>query len=83
MPDDQFPQVELSPHFKNVASVMAAAGYNVVYKGKWHLSKPVGSQFEPSDVAKYGFRAGIRRTLAQTRTSTSTAAARPTMMAAS
>jgi arylsulfatase A-like enzyme len=55
MPDDQFPQVELSPHFKNLRSVMAAAGYNVVYKGKWHLSKPAGSQFEPSDVAKYGF----------------------------
>ena len=55
MADDQFPQVELSPHFKNLASVMAAAGYNVVYKGKWHLSKPAGSQFEPSDVAEYGF----------------------------
>jgi choline-sulfatase len=55
MPDDQFPQVELSPHFKNLASVMAAAGYNVVYKGKWHLSKPADSQFKPRDVARYGF----------------------------
>ena len=34
---------------------MAAAGYNVVYKGKWHLSKPAGQQLEPSDVEKYGF----------------------------
>jgi choline-sulfatase len=55
MPDNEFPQVELPPGFKNMASVMSAAGYDVVYKGKWHLSKPAGSQFEPSDVAKYGF----------------------------
>jgi choline-sulfatase len=50
MPDDQFPQVEQSPHFKNVASVMAAAGCSVVHKGKWHPSKPAGDQFEPSTV---------------------------------
>jgi arylsulfatase A-like enzyme len=55
MPDDQFPQVEMPPGFKNMASVMSAAHYNVVYKGKWHLSKPAGSQFEPSDAAEYGF----------------------------
>ena len=55
MPDDEFPQVEMPPGFKNMASVMSAAGYNVVYKGKWHLSKPAGSQFEPSDAAEYGF----------------------------
>jgi arylsulfatase A-like enzyme len=55
MPDDQYPQVELQPGFKNLASVMSAAGYNVVYKGKWHLSKPAGSEFAPSDVAPYGF----------------------------
>ena len=55
MPDDEFPQVELPPGFKNMASVMTAAGYSVVYKGKWHLSKPANDQFTPSDVAKYGF----------------------------
>ena len=55
MPDTEFPQVELPPGFKNLASVMSAAGYHVVYKGKWHLSKPANSEFEPSDVAKYGF----------------------------
>jgi arylsulfatase A-like enzyme len=55
MPDDQYPQVELPPGFKNLASVMSAAGYNVVYKGKWHLSKPAHQQFEPSDLAEYGF----------------------------
>lgn len=55
MPDNEFPQVELPPGFKNMASVMSAAGYNVVYKGKWHLSKPAHKNFKPSDVAKYGF----------------------------
>jgi arylsulfatase A-like enzyme len=55
MPDDEFPQVELPPGFKNLASVMSAAGYSVVYKGKWHLSKAAHKNFKPSDVAKYGF----------------------------
>jgi choline-sulfatase len=57
MPDDEFPQVELSTRFKNLASVMAAARYNVVYKGKWHLSKPAegDENWVPSDVGKYGF----------------------------
>lgn len=57
MPDDEFPQVELLPRFKNLASVMAAADYNVVYKGKWHLSKPAlgDENWEQSDVGKYGF----------------------------
>lgn len=43
--------------FANVASVMSAAGYTVVYKGKWHLSKPFppGSPWTPDDVGKYGF----------------------------
>jgi choline-sulfatase len=56
MPASQYPQVELSTKLKNVASVMASAGYAVVYKGKWHLNKPAGSEFAPSDVAKYGFQ---------------------------
>src|SRR5436305_6107538 len=55
MPDDEFPQVELPPGFTNLASVMSAAGYSVVYKGKWHLSKPAHKNFKPSDLAKYGF----------------------------
>jgi arylsulfatase A-like enzyme len=38
-----------------MASVAAAAGYTPVYKGKWHLSKPEGSDWAPSDVGKYGF----------------------------
>jgi choline-sulfatase len=55
MPANRYPQVELPTSFKNIASVMAAAGYATVYKGKWHLNKPAGSTFAPSDVAKYGF----------------------------
>lgn len=55
MPADQYPQVELPVGLKNAASVMSAAGYNVVYKGKWHCSKPAGSDFTPADLQKYGF----------------------------
>jgi choline-sulfatase len=55
MPADSYPQAELPVSFKNAASVMSAAGYNVVYKGKWHCSKPAGSQFTPADLQKYGF----------------------------
>jgi arylsulfatase A-like enzyme len=56
----RFPQVELPTNFKNVASVMAATDYHVVYKGKWHLSKPAAGDSDsdnwaPSDVDKYGF----------------------------
>jgi arylsulfatase A-like enzyme len=39
----------------NLATVMRAAGYSVVYKGKWHCSKPAGETAEPSDLEKYGF----------------------------
>jgi choline-sulfatase len=58
MPKDQYPdQVEMPLDFANLASVMAAAGYDVVYKGKWHLSKPhpEGSPWKPDDVGQYGF----------------------------
>lgn len=55
MPADQYPQVELSPDLTNLASVMSAAGYEVVYKGKWHCSKPAGEDWAPSDLQEYGF----------------------------
>ena len=36
---------------------MKAAGYNVVYKGKWHCSKPATPEdAEPADLEKYGFQ---------------------------
>ena len=49
------PQVQLSPRFKNLATVAAASGYTPVYKGKWHINKPAGEEWAPSDVGKYGF----------------------------
>jgi choline-sulfatase len=57
MPDNQYPQVELPLDLPNIASVVSAAGYNVVYKGKWHCSKPAdpGGVWVPSDVGQYGF----------------------------
>ena len=56
MPADQYPQVELSTEFRNIASVAAAAGYDVVYKGKFHLTKPGAEDWTPADLAKYGFQ---------------------------
>jgi choline-sulfatase len=56
MPASQYPQVELATSLKNPASVVAAAGYTPVYKGKFHCNKPAnGSTWVPSDVDQYGF----------------------------
>ena len=55
MPADEYPQVEMPRDLPNLATVMSAAGYECVYKGKWHLSKPAGDEWEPMDVARYGF----------------------------
>jgi|ERR1022692_907517 arylsulfatase A-like enzyme len=55
MPASEYPQVELSLDFANISSVLKAAGYKTIYKGKWHLSKMKSSQWEPSDVGVYGF----------------------------
>ena len=35
----EYPNVELSTDLENMCTVMAAAGYNVVWKGKFHLTK--------------------------------------------
>ncbi|HEV7614703.1 MAG TPA: sulfatase-like hydrolase/transferase [Solirubrobacterales bacterium] len=51
-----YPQVELPTDFKNLATVMKAAGYHVVYKGKWHCSKPAEPEHAtPADLEEYGF----------------------------
>jgi len=56
MPSPEYPQVELARSFKNPATVVAAAGYTPVYKGKFHCNKPAnGSTWVPSDVNNYGF----------------------------
>jgi choline-sulfatase len=53
MPADQYPQVELPtpPTLPNLATVMRAAGYTTVYKGKWHCSKASAT----ADLDKYLF----------------------------
>lgn len=60
MPSDQYPQQDLpSPKqgLTNIAQVMSAAGYDVVYKGKLHVTKPAdgSDEFTPADAYKYGF----------------------------
>jgi len=57
MPEDEYPQVNLPTSLPNLGTVMAAAGYNVVYKGKWHCSKPQDEELgaQPSDLERYGF----------------------------
>lgn len=59
MPFPEYPhQVELPrpPELPNLATVMRAAGYNVVYKGKWHCSKPAEKEnAKPSDLERYGW----------------------------
>jgi choline-sulfatase len=51
----KYPQVDLPTTLPNLGTVMKAAGYNVVYKGKWHCSKPAGEEAVPADLEKYGF----------------------------
>ena len=53
MPAEDYPQTELSPDLTNIASVMSAAGYEVVFKGKFHLTKPLEGVFERED-GSYG-----------------------------
>lgn len=49
----------LPPDLPNLATVFAATGYDVAYKGKWHLSKPLAAPndpeaWTPEDIAIYG-----------------------------
>lgn len=57
MPETEYPQVNLPlpSSLPNLGTVMKAAGYHVVYKGKWHCAKPAGAEDEPSDLERYGF----------------------------
>ena len=66
MPAEYFPQTELSPDLTNIASVMSAAGYEVVFKGKFHLTKPldgvyprddgtIAGNWTQADLERYGF----------------------------
>src|ERR1700761_746413 len=62
MPVEEFPQVGLPTALPNLGTVMSAAGYDVVYKGKWHCAKSQQEEEElpnpeakPSDLERYGF----------------------------
>ncbi|MDX6750443.1 sulfatase-like hydrolase/transferase [Geminicoccaceae bacterium 1502E] len=55
---------ELPRNVPNLATIMRKAGYDVVYKGKWHTAKPLSDPqteneallaWEPRDLAVYGF----------------------------
>lgn len=50
-------ETELSRDIPNLASMLRAAGYDVQYRGKWHLSKGPTGGFDatPEDLAAYGF----------------------------
>lgn len=51
-------QHQLDPSLPNLATTLKAAGYEVVYKGKWHLSKGVEGNdgvFQHDDISRYGF----------------------------
>jgi len=41
MPSPEYPQVELPTNLPNLASIALSAGYRPVFKGKWHLTKPL------------------------------------------
>ncbi len=45
----------LDPAQQNMAWMLKSAGYQVFYKGKWHLSYPAGEDWTADDVTKYGF----------------------------
>ncbi len=51
-------QRQLDPTLPNLGTCLKEAGYDVIYKGKWHMSKHVvgadGSRIE-DDIGRYGF----------------------------
>lgn len=50
-------EVTLDSTLPNVARMLISDGYEVHYRGKWHVSKAAdGGSPEPSDIALYGFR---------------------------
>lgn len=50
-------QVGLGSGLQNLARIIKTAGYNVVYKGKWHLTKPV--QFSTTIGQRYWTEADV------------------------
>ncbi|AOW92567.1 sulfatase [Rhodococcus sp. WMMA185] len=58
------PQLRLDE--QNMAKLLASAGYNVQYRGKWHLSKNAdGGEPNSADLAAYGFDGWVPPELGQ------------------
>lgn len=57
--DQAFEEHQLDPTLPNLATCLKEAGYDVIYKGKWHMSKRVknadGETYTEDDIARYGF----------------------------
>lgn len=52
-------QPTLHPGTQNMANMLASAGYDVQYRGKWHISKDPSGTLDiqsQSDLARYGFQ---------------------------
>lgn len=48
---------QLNPSLPNIGTIFKAAGYDVVWKGKWHLSKGVelpDGDYTSDDISRYG-----------------------------
>lgn len=53
-------EITLDNTLPNMARMLNDAGYDVQYRGKWHLSKGEdGGTASPSDIAMYGFKGWI------------------------
>jgi arylsulfatase A-like enzyme len=54
-------ETELRRDIPNLASMLGAAGYEVHYRGKWHLSKDRNGTYDvtPEDLAAYGFEGWV------------------------
>ncbi len=50
-------ETELSSEIPNLATMLRSAGYDVQYRGKWHLSKGPNGGFDvtPAQIAAHGF----------------------------
>jgi arylsulfatase A-like enzyme len=59
---DHAAQHTLQPSTQNLARMLASAGYDVQYRGKWHVSKDPSGTLDaqsPRDLARYGFSGWI------------------------
>jgi len=52
------PEPQLNPDLPNLATLLKSAGYDVVYKGKWHMSngtRGADDTYNYDDISRYGF----------------------------